>query len=309
MNLIKPKFWDKNYLTIQSILLYPLTLIIDIKELINCFIKPKKYPQIKTICVGNIYLGGTGKTPLVDFLGKNLNKQIKTAIIKKRYRNHLDEKKLLEKNNKVYFNKDREISLIHAIKEKFELAIFDDGLQDKKIQYDLKIVCFNSHVLAGNELKLPSGPLRESLNNLKKYDAVFISGKLKNKKFINKVKNINPKIEIFNGEYISTNFHKYKKNNYLVFCGIGNPVSFIHTLRKYKIKNNTNIIYPDHYEYSEFDIKNIKKKAKEKNLKILTTEKDFNRIPNNLKKNINFLKINLKIKKIKEFNKFITKYL
>ena len=87
MNLIKPKFWDKNYLTIQSILLYPLTLIIDIKDLITCFIKPKKYPQIKTICIGNIYLGGTGKTPLVDFLGKNLNKQIKTAIIKKRYHN------------------------------------------------------------------------------------------------------------------------------------------------------------------------------------------------------------------------------
>ena len=106
--------------------------------------------------------------------------------------------------------------------------------------------------------------MRESLNNLKKYDAVFISGKLKNKKFINKVKNINPKIEIFNGEYISTNFHKYKKNNYLVFCGIGNPVSFIHTLRKYKIKKNTNIIYPDHYEYSEFDIKRLKKKQKEK---------------------------------------------
>ena len=309
MKLIKPNFWDKDNLSIQSILLYPLTFIIDIINLITFFKKPKKYSNIKTICVGNIYIGGTGKTPLVDFLAKNLNKRLKTAIIKKKYKSHLDEKKLLEKGNKVYFNKDREVSLIQAIKEKFELAIFDDGLQDKNIRYDLSIVCFNSFVFAGNELRLPSGPLRESINNLRKYDAVFITGRLKNKEFLNKIKNINPNIRIFNGEYESTNFYRYKKHKYLTFSGIGNPIGFISTLKKYGIKYKSNIIYPDHYDYSDNEIKNIKKIAKEKNLKILTTEKDFNRIPNKLKKNINFIKINLKIKKFKEFKKFIFKYL
>lgn len=309
MKLIKPKFWDKNYLTFQSILLYPFTFIIDVKNLLTSFKKPIKYPQIKTICVGNIYIGGTGKTPLVDFIAKSFNKKFKTAIIKKKYRSHLDEKKLLEKNNKVFFCNDREISLAQAIKKKFELVIFDDGLQDKKIEYDLKIVCFNSSVLAGNELRIPSGPLREKLNNLNKYEAIFINGKLKNKKFLNKIKQINPKIKIFNAEYISKNFNKYKKNNYLTFSGIGNPISFINTLKKYKIKYKSNLIYPDHYNYSKLDINRIKKIAYKKNLKILTTEKDFCRIPSRYRKNINFLKIELKIKKIKEFKKFITKYL
>ena len=92
MKLIKPKFWDENNLSIQSILLYPLTFVIDIINLITFFKKPKKYSNIKTICVGNIYIGGTGKTPLVDFLAKNLNKRLKTAIIKKKYKSHLDEK-------------------------------------------------------------------------------------------------------------------------------------------------------------------------------------------------------------------------
>ena len=309
MKLIKPKFWDKNYLTFQSILLYPFTFIIDVKNLLTSFKRPIKYPQIKTICVGNIYIGGTGKTPLVDFIAKSFNKKFKTAIIKKKYLSHLDEKKLLEKNNKVFFCKDREISLAQAIKKKFELVIFDDGLQDKKIEYDLKIVCFNSSVLAGNELRIPSGPLREKLNNLNKYEAIFINGKLKNKKFLNKIKQINPKIKIFNAEYISKNFNKYKKNNYLTFSGIGNPISFINTLKKYKIKYKSNLIYPDHYNYSKLDIDRIKKIAYKKNLKILTTEKDFCRIPSRYRKNINFLKIELKIKKIKEFKKFITKYL
>ena len=309
MKLIKPKFWDKNYLTFQSILLYPFTFIIDVKNLLTSFKRPIKYPQIKTICVGNIYIGGTGKTPLVDFIAKSFNKKFKTAIIKKKYRSHLDEKRLLEKNNKVFFCKDREISLAQAIKKKFELVIFDDGLQDKKIEYDLKIVCFNSSVLAGNELRIPSGPLREKLNNLKKYEVVFINGKLENKKFLNKIRQINPKIKIFNGEYVSKNFNKYKKNNYLTFSGIGNPISFINTLKKYKIKYKSNLVYPDHYNYSKLDINRIKKIAYKKNLKILTTEKDFCRIPSRYRKNINFLKIELKIKKIKEFKKFITKYL
>ena len=94
-----------------------------------------------------------------------------------------------------------------------------------------------------------------------------------------------------------TNYNKFKKNNYLTFSGIGNPNSFKNTLKKYRIKNKLNLIYPDHYNYSEIDIKKIKEIAKLKKLKILTTEKDFYRIPIKLRKNINFIKINLKIKK------------
>ena len=309
MRLIKPKFWDLSYLTYQSILLYPFTFILDIRDLITFYIKPKKYNEIRTICVGNIYLGGTGKTPLVDFLANDLKVKFKTVIIKKKYQSHLDEKKLLEKNNKVFFYKDRRISLIKAIKEKYQLVIFDDGLQDKKIEYDLKIVCFNSISLAGNQLRIPSGPLREKLNNLKKYDAIFINGKVLNRKFINQIKKINPKIAIFNGEYICSNLYKYKKNSYLIFSGIGNPLAFKNTLSKYNIKFKSSLVYPDHYDYSNNDIRKIKKIAKDKNLKILTTEKDFYRIPIKERGNIDYLKVNLKINKQKGFKRFIMKNL
>ena len=309
MKLIKPKFWDKNYLTFQSLLLYPLTFFIDLKNLITFFKKPKKYSQIRTICVGNIYLGGTGKTPLVSYLTKKLKNKFKTVIIKKNYLNHLDEKKLLEKNNKVLFDKSRELSLLKAIEKRFELAIFDDGLQDKKIRYDLKIVCFNSISLAGNELRLPSGPLRERLNNLRRYDAVFISGNPISKIFLKRIKKINPKIAVFNGEYVPTNFKKFKKNCHLTFSGIGNPIGFVNTLNQYGIKSEKNLIYPDHYEYSEKEINKIKKLANKKNLKILTTEKDFYRISPKLRKNINYLQIRIKINNLKQFNKFLFKYL
>ena len=309
MKFLKPKFWDKRHLTFQSIILYPFTFIIDIKEFFDALKQSKKYPEIKTICVGNIYLGGTGKTPLVAFIANKLNKKFKTTIIKKKYLDHLDEKILLEKKNNVFFKKDRLVSLLEAIKKKFELAIFDDGLQDKKIQYDLKIVCFNSLSLAGNQLRLPAGPLRERLESLKKYDAIFILGEKKSTKFLTKVRKIKPNIPIFSGEYIPTNFQKFKKKNHLIFSGIGNPDSFAKTLDKYNIRYGSNLIYPDHYNYTEKDMKRIKKLAKIKNLQILTTEKDYNRVPSKYKNNIYYLKVDLKIKKLKAFNKFIAKYL
>ena len=309
MNLLKPKFWDKKHLTFHSIILYPFTYILDLRNLITFFIKPKKYSNIKTICVGNIYLGGTGKTPLTDAIAKIFKNKFKTVIIKKGYPSHSDEIKLLKKNNEVFFNKDREKSLQDALAKKFELAIFDDGLQDKKLKYNLKLVCFSSLSLAGNQMRLPAGPLRERLDNLKKYDAVFINGTNINKKFLKKIKIINPNISIFNGEYISSNYNKFKKNNYLAFSGIGNPNSFKNTLKKYCIKNKYNLVYPDHFNYSEIDIRKIKEIAKAKKLKILTTEKDFYRIPSKVRKNINFIKINLKVKQLKKFKLFVSKYL
>ena len=309
MKLTKPRFWDKNFLTFQSILLYPFTFILDFRNLFYFFCKPKKYVEIKTICVGNIYLGGTGKTPLTNLIASKLKKKFKTAIIKKGYSDHIDEKKLLEKNNKVFFETNRKISLLKAIRDKFELAIFDDGLQDKKIDYDIKIVCFNSLSLAGNQLRLPSGPLRERLASLRKYDAVVIIGRNKDFKFVKKIKSINESIPIFYGEYVSTNFKRFKKKKNIVFSGIGSPQSFTNTLRQYGINIKSNIIFPDHYQYTKKDLENIKKIAKNKNLKILTTEKDFCRIPKDLRKNINYLKINLKIKRFKEFSNFIKRSL
>ena len=100
------------------------------------------------------------------------------------------------------------------------MLIFDDGLQEKKINYDLKIVCFNSLKLDGNGLVIPAGPLRERLNSIKNYDVVLINGDLnkESKNFINKVKMINPYIKIFTGKYVPKNHSKFKKKSlvYLV---------------------------------------------------------------------------------------------
>ena len=96
MKLKKPKFWDYKRPNIYAYILYPISFLIEIiTSLIK--IKPKKF-KIKTICIGNIYLGGTGKTSLCIKIGQILkNKNIKSCFVKKFYKNQIDEQKLLKK--------------------------------------------------------------------------------------------------------------------------------------------------------------------------------------------------------------------
>ena len=97
MKFIKPSFWDKKKWTLLAICFYPLTLFTKTYNFLRSFNSKKKY-DIKTICIGNIYLGGTGKTPIVQYTAKLFKKSDKVVLIKKAYKEHVDEKKLLEKN-------------------------------------------------------------------------------------------------------------------------------------------------------------------------------------------------------------------
>ena len=71
---------------------------------------------------------------------------------------------MLNNKGNVISSNNREDALLTAIKKKYQVAILDDGLQQKNINYDLKIICFNSEYALGNEYTLPAGPLREKLS-------------------------------------------------------------------------------------------------------------------------------------------------
>ena len=312
MKFYKPKFWDnRSHFSLFSLFLLPLSLIAIIKNYYENNKIKKNFYDLKTICVGNIYIGGTGKTPLVNNLANHFKKRYRTYIVKKNYTSHLDEKMLLESKHKVIFEKTRELSISKAENEKAEMLIFDDGLQEKKINYDLKIVCFNSLKLDGNGLIIPAGPLRERLISIKNYDVVLINGDLNKEsyKFINKIKKVNPNIKIFTGKYLPKNYSKLKKKKFVIFSGIGNPHTFSDTLKGLKIKFNCYEIFPDHYDYKESDLQKLRDLAKIKNCELLTTEKDYFRIKKSFRKNINFLKVELSVAQEKQFYKYLNKRL
>ena len=111
MYLKKPLFWDKPNLTLCAYLLLPITLLYFLVFNIKKAFTTRKVFPTKIICVGNIYLGGTGKTPLSDKIAKLLKKYYKVAIIKKNYKEQKDEILFLQKNNKVFLNQSRHLAI------------------------------------------------------------------------------------------------------------------------------------------------------------------------------------------------------
>ena len=308
MNLKKPNFWDQKTPNLFAYLLIPIALIIKI------FIYFKKKPDnskmnIKTICIGNFYIGGTGKTSLCIKINQILEKRkIKSCFIKKFYKNQADEQKLLENNGKLFLSLTRREAIQNAINENYEVAILDDGIQDKSITYDLSFICFNNINWIGNGMTIPAGPLREDINNLKNYDHVFLNGNLENLYEIEtQILKINSKINIHLGKYEITNLNEFpKEEDYLVFSGIGNHSTFISMLKEHGFKIKKDFEFSDHYQYSEKDLNKIISEAELLNCKIITTEKDFLRINKNDDKKIKFIKSELNIIDEEKLIKFIS---
>ena len=297
MNLKKPKFWDYNKPNIYSYLLIPIAKFLQLISNLKKKSNPKKF-KIKTICIGNIYLGGTGKTSLAIKINKILNKKnIKSCFIKKKYSNQNDEQKLLNNYGKLFVALNRADAIKQAEKENYDVAILDDGLQDKSIVYDLSFVCFNNLNWIGNGMTIPAGPLREDINNLKYYKNIFLNGNLENleklKKEINK---INPNLNIYLGKYEPLNLNEFEiGKSYFLFSGIGNHQTLVSMLKNNGLKIIKDIEFPDHYEYTETDINNILIEAKNLECQIITTEKDYFRLRNNNLDKFKIIKSELKI--------------
>ena len=296
MNFFKPNFWDKNKISFLSILLFPISLLVKLLIFLNYSLTKTHSFSIPIICVGNIYVGGTGKTPLsieIFSILKSLN--INPAFIRRQYSSFQDELNLLEKSGATYQNKKRNNAIREAIRNNVEAAILDDGFQDLSINKNLSIVCFNEKQWIGNGLVIPSGPLREPLSSLKRAHCVVINGN-KNINIENIILKYNNKIKIFYTEYLPRNIEELKNKKITAFAGIGNPENFFNLLKDYNIEIKKSIKFPDHYNYSGKELDNLINEAKENNTILLTTEKDYFRINENYRKKISYLKIIVSIK-------------
>ena len=297
MNLKKPKFWDYKKPNLYAYLLFPISIIIRFISFFNTKLKIKN-TKIKTICVGNIYIGGTGKTSLAIKINEILRKKgINSCFIKKFYENQSDEQKILKQKGRLFLSSRRSEAIKQAENENFDLAIFDDGLQDKTINYDNSFVCFNTINWIGNGMTIPAGPLREKISNLKKYKNIFLNGNLENIDDLKrKILEINSNLKFFVGVYEPLNLGEFDKNeNYLAFSGIGNHETFINMLKIHGLRILKNLEFPDHYNYNQKDIKKILGEAEKLKCKIITTEKDYLRAEIISLNEVKYIKSELKI--------------
>jgi tetraacyldisaccharide 4'-kinase len=309
MKFNKPNYWSKKF-SLISFFLIPLTLIV----ILFSFIRRKLTKSIKfnipIICIGNIYIGGTGKTPMAIFLGDELLKLGNSPVIlRKFYKSHSDEHNLIKgKFDNLILCENRFDGIKKAEKENHNTVILDDGFQDHKIHKDLNILCFNQKQLVGNGMVLPSGPLRESLTSLKFADIILINGK-KDVEFENKVFQINKDLKIFYTNYRPLNIEQFRNKKLLALAGIGNPNNFFELLEENNLIIKKKLIFPDHYEFNQVEVQKIIDDAHKEHLDIIMTEKDYYKVKKFNDKRLNYLKVSLDVdKKVKLIQTIIKIY-
>lgn len=256
---------------------------------------------IPVISIGNITMGGSGKTPLVIFLAQWLIEQgFKPVILIRGYMAertkgyHSDEVKMLNsklKNIDVVQGPDRVKNAQEYLKSHHcDIFILDDGFQHRKINRDLNIVALDMINPFGNGELIPRGILREPTTSLKRSDVVILTRTDLGKDKINLTKDtitrINPRADIIEAIHKPVQFvdlkdakaHEpsiLKGKNILAFCAIGNPAGFEGSLRKLGINISSFEIFEDHYSFTDSDIQRLLKMSKDLNVAALvTTSKD-----------------------------------
>lgn len=280
--------WWFLYKTPLAILLLPVSWVYFLlsKFVYICrkfhVLKPKR----RVICVGNILAGGVGKTPIVRQIATKLNAPVVMRGYKKtdKTQGAGDEALMLARDGiQVHTgNRKSNIILLDRQKDSGTPIIMDDGFQNSAIKKDISILVFDAAIGFGNGFVLPAGPLREYKSAIARADAVII---MRGKKIKSGFK-INQNIPVFYAD--NKTISPYSDADKLVaFAGIGFPAKFFGALENVVAKKS----FPDHYQYTDNDIRALIKLAKQKKAKLITTEKDWVRLSKSAQKQIQFAKL------------------
>ncbi len=309
------KFWYTNSILSKfvSSVFFPLSLIwITIDRIKFNFVRPYS-PKIKVICVGNINVGGTGKTPISIFLFKILeemgykpiflcsayrSKIKKPVLLKNDLSTCTDEALILRKTGDTVVTNNRlqGVKFIEdmSYQKNYDVIIMDDGLQNYTIKKYISFLIVNKEMMFGNGLCMPAGPLRQKPNScINVVDRIILIGnenkKISISKFNKKIYNCVIKLNL---KGVS-----YNDKKYFAFSGLAYNLKFFNSLIKENINVKITKEFSDHYRYKEKDIIKLIKIADQNNLNLVTTEKDFVKIPKEFHKKIGFVPIKVEFKK------------
>ena len=303
----KKSFWDE--FNIGNIALTPLSFLYwCVSTFKNSFIKPKASAsnEVPVVVVGNVTVGGNGKTPLVSQIAIDLkNLGYKPAIVLRGYKGSFTGTKLIneattakevgdeaifhyKRGFNVVVDRDRARALSYLERHtNCDIVISDDGLQHSSLRRDFEIVVEDAIRNFGNQLFLPAGPLRDNIWRTKKVDLFIYSGRREgNECFFE----LEPEawVNLETGDVYEIDEYPFGRTAN-VLCAIANPNRFLKTLNNLKI-NFDYRLYPDHHYFSEKDLEFDFERP------ILTTEKDAARMGEKFyKKNVWYLRMGVKL--------------
>jgi tetraacyldisaccharide 4'-kinase len=307
-----PQFWlQKNSLI--SLILLPLSLLYKIGFLLKKNLVKTQKVDLPIICIGNIIAGGAGKTPVALALGEIFkqnnfefcyltrgykSKNNKVLMIENPCQLDVkevgDEAKLLAEIAPTCVAKNRYLGY-QKIREnkKFQAIIMDDGLQNFQLEYDIKILVIDSKIAFGNKRLIPSGPMRQSLAEVAKNIDLFVIIGQKNMQIEEEILQQNSQAKILSAQIFASNLDKFINKNIVAFCGIAYPQKFFDFVKNIGLNLVETNIFADHYNYKNEDLERLYQESLAKNLKLITTKKDWVKFPKNFQEKIDYLDIKL----------------
>lgn len=315
-----PQFWNErkwlNYM------LWPLS---QIWIFVGYVIKRSKVPQsvsVPVICVGNAVMGGAGKTPTVlalveilkelgytpHILSRGYGAYIRDVIhvdpTKHTYLQVGDEPLLLARSAPTWAGPNRLLSAQTAIAHGATILLMDDGLQNHTIHKDLSFLVVDVIQGFGNKMVFPAGPLREPLAHCaQKAQAMIVIGDNPPNVLSSKVVSLRP----FEASIKTSSTNKSMR--VVAFCGMGYPEKFRQTLNDLEYNICEFIIFADHHPYTISDMLYLLKLKDEQNAILITTAKDWLRLPQSYRSSVEVLPIVLEFNNKSSLSKFIDTHL
>ena len=300
MAWVPPTFWRKDNLWAKA--LTPASLMYERiqKTLFNS--RTPYRSAIPVLCVGNVQLGGSGKTPLVQALcklafehgiarnpvillrGYGGEQKGPLLVDPARHTSHDvgDEALLHAQYTPTIIARNRASGAQLAEHNGHDLIIMDDGLQNNHLAKDACFLVFNTDQGLGNERTFPAGPLRETLDSvLEKIHAVFQIGD---------ALPFTTSLPVYQ-THINAPVAANPNDRYLAFCGIGQPEKFFTTLRNTHHTVIETVAFADHEPYTDAMLGELHTRAEKDGLKLITTEKDYMRLPTEWREKIDVLRI------------------
>lgn len=317
----KRNFWGTFFYYFLYFLSFIYGSVVGIR---NFFYDKKIIPsyscQAKVISVGNLSWSGSGKTSLCNLLYLKFSLRNKVAILRRGYGR--DEEKLLKEQCENVFSLPDRLRLAKKNETLFDIFILDDGFSYRRLKRDVDIVVMGAREFKANYRLIPAYFFREPLRALRRADIVVlnyadeIEEPLKVKASILKIA---PYLKVYFSRYKIKNFSDLKGNRFDInllkgkkiaaLTAIGYPQGFFNKLKELDLEIASKIVYPDHYELSEDEFKNLQDSLQAVGISdLIITSKDKYHLPFKNKKvkfNIIVMEVEIEIEDVDRFIKEI----
>ncbi len=310
-----PKFWSDpdGGMTPMAIALAPFAGLYGVGAKLKArFTKAERLPK-PVICIGNVTLGGVGKTPFTAMVAKRLQDMGQTPhIISRGYggsekgplritQDHKakqvgDEPLLLAKSAPVWVSQKRAAGGEQAIIEGADCILLDDGFQNPSLHKDFSFLLIDAEEGFGNGVGFPAGPLRERPEDARdRAQCVVFVKPYKDYEMVGGLRRFARNIETLYAWLEPDVSGLDRTARYFAFCGIGRPERFFETLERLGFNLRGHESFGDHHPYGEEELRDLIIAAKAANAIPITTEKDLMRIPMGLREQIAVLPVRMMV--------------